>query len=98
MVKVGAPRHEPIPIGDVATPEFARLPDPLSLFSARAARFRNLAEGHDLKPYLLFLAELCDVQHEAQADLPQPGLPEPEALQRARQFAMPPLDRDRLLA
>jgi FdhE protein len=98
MVKLGASRHEPIPIGDVATPAFVRLPDPRALFERRAARFRKLAEDHDLRPYLLFLAGLSDVQHAVQADLLEPDAPEKDALARAREFGMPPLDRNRFLA
>jgi FdhE protein len=95
MVKAGVPRHDPVPIGDVATPAFARLPDPLTLFSTRAARFRTLARGHDLEPYLLFLAGLADVQHRVQAGLADAELPDAESLRRAREFGMPPLDRGR---
>jgi len=98
MVKVGAPGHEPIPIGDVATPVFARLPDPRKLFAARAERFRKLALGSELKPYLLFLAALSAVQNRAQSDLVEPSLPETDALARARSFGMPPLDRNRFFA
>jgi FdhE protein len=98
MVKVGAPRHEPIPIGDVATPPFVKLPDPAHLFETRAQRFQKLAEGHELKPYLLFLAGLCDVQHRIGPDLPEPELLDSDALARAREFGMPPLDRNRFLA
>jgi FdhE protein len=98
MVKVGTPKHEPVPIGDVATPPFVRLPDPVCLFAQRAQRFRKLAEEHDLKPYLLFLAGLCDAQHRLQDGLPPPDLPEAAALARAREYGMPPLDHDRFFA
>jgi FdhE protein len=98
MVKLGASKHEPIPIGDVATPAFVNLPDPATLFEMRASRFRHLAEAHDLRDYLLFLAGLADVQHELQADLPEPDMPDKGALARAREFGMPPLDRNRFLA
>src|SRR5258705_10338707 len=98
MVKIGAPGHEPIPIGDVATPVFARLPDPRKLFAARAERFRKLALGSELKPYLLFLAALSAVQNRAPSDLVEPNLPEIDALGRARPFGMPPLDRNRFFA
>src|SRR4051812_16668218 len=98
MVKVGVSKHEPVPIGDVATPPFVRLPDPASLFAARAKRFRSLAENHDLKPYLLFLAGLCDAQHALQDGFAQPDLPVAEALARAREFAMPPLSHSNFLA
>jgi len=95
MAKTGAPERDMTSIGEVANPAFARLPDPLQLFSTRAARFRFLANGHDLAPYLLFLAGICDAQHGAQDGLPEPNLPEADALKRAREFGMPALDRTR---
>lgn len=95
MPKSDAPQRDMTAIGEVANPAFVRLPDPLSLFQGRAARFRYLADGHDLKPYLLFLAGIADVQHRAQVGLPAPTLPEPDALKRARDFGMPALDRTR---
>jgi FdhE protein len=94
MNSVSAPRHEPIPIGEIAQPPFARLPDPAALFSARAERFRKLSEGHALAPYLRFLAALSDVQHQLQDGLPAPDMPTEDARVRARSFAMPPLDRN----
>ncbi|HET6157043.1 MAG TPA: formate dehydrogenase accessory protein FdhE [Dongiaceae bacterium] len=93
MAKTDAPQRDMTAIGEVASPVFVRLPDPVQLFSARAARFRFLAEGHDLKPYLLFLAGIAEAQHRAQDGLPAAGLPDLEHLKRAREFAMPPLDR-----
>jgi FdhE protein len=98
MSKAGAPRHDPIPIGEIAAPPFARLPDPLTLFATRSLRFRSLAESHQLKPYLLFLAALCECQHRIQKDLPEPDLPDAGARARAREHAMPPLDRSRFTA
>ena len=95
MAKTSAPERDMTSIGEVANPAFARLPDPLQLFNTRAARFRFLANGHDLAPYLLFLAGICDAQHGAQDGLPEPDLPEPDALKRAREFGMPALDRTR---
>src|SRR5262245_37727422 len=89
------PRPDPTLIGGVARPSFARLPDPATLFGDRAQRFRTLAGDHDLKPYLLFLADLCEVQHELQAGLPLAELPGADELARAREFEMPPLDRSR---
>ena len=80
MSKAGAPRHDPVPIGEVATPPFARLPDPLSLFHARAARFLSLARGHELAPYLRFLAALAETQHHIQGGSAEPELPESDAL------------------
>ncbi|NJM91526.1 MAG: formate dehydrogenase accessory protein FdhE, partial [Rhodospirillaceae bacterium] len=93
MAKTDAPQRDMTSIGEVATPAFVRLPEPSTLFHARAARFRYLAEGHDLKPYLLFLAGIADAQHRAQDGLPDPGPPDPDAVNRAREFGMPALDR-----
>jgi FdhE protein len=98
MSKAGAPRHDPIPIGEIAAPPFARLPDPLTLFATRSLRFRTLAEGHELAPYLLFLAAISECQHRIQKDLPEPDLPADDTRERAREHAMPPLDRTRFTA
>ncbi len=98
MGKAGAPRHDPIPIGEIAAPPFVRLPDPLTVFATRSLRFRTLAEGHQLGPYLLFLAAISECQHRIQKDLPEPDLPADDARARAREHAMPPLDRTRFTA
>lgn len=84
-----------IAIGEVADPPFARLPEPSTLFRLRAQRFAVLSQTHELGPYLRFLAGLCEAQHRAQDGLPEPELPPPERLARAREFGMPPLDRSR---
>jgi FdhE protein len=98
MSKAGSPRHDPIPIGEIAAPPFVRLPDPLTLFATRSLRFRTLAEGHQLGPYLLFLAAISECQHRIQKDLPEPDLPADDTRARAREHAMPPLDRTRFTA
>jgi FdhE protein len=98
MSKAGVPRRDPIPIGQIAEPPFVRLPDPLALFAARATRFRALADGHGLGPYLRFLAALSEGQHRVQEGLPEPELPDDGARARARDHAMPPLDRSRFTA
>jgi len=95
MSKVGAPRHDPVPIGEVARPPFVRLPDPSNLFAARAERFVALAQGHELAPYLRLLAGLSDAQNRIQDDIPDPELPTADFVARARDFGMPPLDRHR---
>jgi FdhE protein len=84
-------------IGGVAQPPFVRLPEPATLFAMRSRRFANLATGSELAPYLNFLAALTSAQHAAQTGLPKATLPEPEALARARESGMPPLDRRHLL-
>src|SRR6202451_3363050 len=98
MRKAGAAGHDPIPIGEIAAPPFVRLPDPLTLFATRSLRFRTLVEGHQLGPYLLFLAAISECQHRIQKDLPEPDLPADDARPRARAHAMPPLDRTRFTA
>jgi FdhE protein len=92
MTETGSPKPDPAAIRTIPVPPFARLPAP-SLFATRAARFRRLAEGHDLGPYLLFLAGLADLQARLQDELPLPDLPAPEQTARAARHAMPPLDR-----
>lgn len=95
MSSQGAPRHEPIPIGEIAEPPFVRLPDTSTIFADRAQRFRALAEGHQLAPYLHFLAGIGEIQHRLQDGLAAPDMPAAEMLARAREHGMPPLDRGR---
>lgn len=94
----GASLHTPVPIGSVANPLFAVLPDPQTVFVNRAARLRQLAAEHQLGPYLNFLAGIADAQHALQEGLPEPEVPPPDARDRARQFNMPPIDRTRFVA
>lgn len=89
----GALKPDPTAIGNVATPPFARLPDPVQLFVNRASRFRQHAPGNPLKPYLELLADLSDLQATIQQGLPEPVLPAADLLDRATSNAMPPLDR-----
>src|SRR5262245_54212976 len=98
MSNAGAPRHDPVPIGEVARPPFARLPDPLTLFRARSERFHVLARKHELAPYLQFMAGLAEAQHRIQDELPEPDLPEADVIARAREFGMPPLDRSQFVS
>ena len=86
---------DPSMIDGVSRAPFARLPDPASLFARRAARFRMLAAGANLAPYLEFLAEIADAQHAIQPGLAEPELPTAQQVARARQFDMPLLDRER---
>jgi FdhE protein len=95
MSQIATPQHDPISIGDVAKPPFARLPDPSTMFARRAARFRSLAAASTLESYLIFLADLSDVQHRLQDGLAEEADIPADAGVRAQQFAMPPLDRSR---
>jgi FdhE protein len=88
--------HAPIPIGDIVAAPFVRLPDPSRLFLERAARFRALARDHDLAGYMLFLARLAEAQHLAARDAPPLTPTGGEALARAADHSMPPIDRGRV--
>jgi FdhE protein len=93
MSDAGNIRPDPTMIGNIAEPPFARLPDPTSLFATRADRFTALAAVNELGPYLGFLGRLSDCQHRVQEGLPEPDMPTADVLARARDHAMPPLDR-----
>ncbi len=95
MSDVTPPQFPPIPIGAEARPPSVVSPEPATLFQARAARFRALAPGHQLQPYLSFLADLCEAQHAIQKGLPNPVLPSDEDLGRAVEFGMPAIARER---
>ena len=95
MADPGSTQFDPIPIGEIVKPPFVRLPDPSTMFARRAERLRSLADTHQLRAYLTFVADLSDVQHRAQSALPPPGSPSSADLARSRQFKMPPLDRSR---
>lgn len=88
---------DPTNIGEVSAPPFARLPDPTLLFAHRAQRLNALAEGHQLGPYLRFLAALAKAQYDVQDGLADPEVPDTETRERAREFAMPPLDRGKFI-
>jgi FdhE protein len=98
MSKVGTPRHDAVPIGEVSEPPFARLPDPSTLFQARAERFQQLAAQHDLASFLGFLSGISSCQHRLQDGLADADLPADDECERAREHAMPPLDRGRFTA
>src|ERR1700733_13198925 len=98
MSNVGTPQHDAVPIGEIAQPPFARLPDPSTLFQARAERFEALAAQHELAPFLRFLAGISSCQHRLRDGLPDVDLPSDDERERAREHAMPPLDRGRFTA
>lgn len=86
----------PAAIGRVQSPPFVRLPDPRKIFEARRERLEILAQTSDLAPYLRFIAGIAAAQSTIQDGLPEPQLPPDDALNRAREFGMPPLDRNRM--
>jgi FdhE protein len=95
MTQVGQSHFDPIPIGDVVKPPFVRLPDPASIFLRRAQRLRSLAEQHELRPYLTFVAEVSEAQHRVHGLPPHAVSPAAADVMQAHQFQMPLLDRTR---
>lgn len=82
--------------GEIANPPFAVLPDPGTVFKVRTDRLLALAGGHQIEPYLRFLARLTDAQHDAQSRIAQPAMPAADRIARARDNQMPPLSIDDL--
>jgi len=78
--------------GAAADAPLIRLPDTGQLFSERAARLRQLADGHALADYLLFIAAVADAQQSALDQAPAIALPPPALLAQAREHGMPPLN------
>jgi FdhE protein len=66
------------------------LPELRTLFSERAARFSQLAQGHPMAEYLQLMAALVSAQHAivgCRSALPVPAA----ALEQSRDYGMPPL-------
>ena len=64
---------------------------PDSAFRERAMRLRQLAAGHVMKDFLLFMAQLTEAQHAALAVFPKVSQPSAEDLTLCREYGMPPL-------
>ncbi len=91
MTEAAGPKQGLMNIGEEAKPPFVILPDPATLFKSRSRRFAQLAPGHELGPYLTFLARLTAAQHAALAELPAVELPSAAAIKQAIVHGMPPL-------
>lgn len=90
------PRPRSAPRGELHT-QFAVLPDPARLFARRADRFAARAKGHELAPYLRFMADIARAQAALLPALPPlPPIPSDDAA-RAVTHGMPPIDRMRLV-
>jgi FdhE protein len=77
-----------------------RLPERSTVFSARAARLRKLADGHPIAGYLGLMASLVEAQHQILEGFSAP-MPTPETIARAQAHSMPlvnalTLERERL--
>lgn len=93
MSEVGGPKVGLMDIGKEAKPPFARLPDPSKVFLERSQRFGALAPGHELEPYLKFLATVTMAQHEIAVGLPLPTLPPFDRIRQALEHGMPAVSR-----
>lgn len=76
------------PAGDIP---FLRLPAHASFFKDRAARFRQLADGHKMGDFLEFMARLSEAQHMALTHFPHVPLPDAGQLALSREHGMPAL-------
>ena len=99
MAKVGAPQHEPVPIGDVATPPFVRLPDPATL--VRVARRSASGRSPRSRSQALPAIPRRPLRRAAPASgrsCRRPICPKPMRWPGRANIGMPPLDRSRFLA
>jgi FdhE protein len=70
---------------------FLRFPERSTVFAERAMRLRQLARGHAMGDFLVFMAELAQAQQRRLADMPALPLPDGDALDRAARAGQPPL-------
>lgn len=70
---------------------FLHVPQRSTLFAERAMRLRQLARGHAMGDFLLFMADLAQAQQDRLAAFPNVPLPDDEALDRAARQGVPPL-------
>jgi FdhE protein len=70
---------------------FLRLPQPHEVFAQRAARLRQLANGHKLGDYLNFAAQLADAQQAALNAYPQVRLPDEAYVAQCKAHRVPVL-------
>ena len=80
-----------IPIRSSSEPPHVLAPDAATIFSRRAQRFDQLAEGHSLGDWLRFLGAISRAQHASLQALPALDLPGTAQMAVAREHRMPPL-------
>ncbi len=79
-------------LGDIAESDPVRLPDLATVFSRRAERLRQLANGHELEGFLRLIAAVVAAQQSALAGLPPGSLPGPAQIAKAKLAHQAPLD------
>jgi FdhE protein len=70
---------------------FLQWPDRRTVFAEREMRLRQLAGGHAMRDFLLFMADLAHAQHELLQRYPAVALPGAEAIDHAAKMGLPPL-------
>ena len=70
---------------------FLHIPERGWIFRDRAERLRTLAQGHTMKDFLLFAANICDAQQTVLHAFPDVPLPPETQLKLCREHGMPPL-------
>lgn len=96
MTASGKSDMSPIDIGEVANPPFARTPLPAALFDTRAARLKELAEGHHMEGFLAFAADMATAQREIVCALSDPPQPDIEAVKAAMAAGEPVYRQEQL--
>lgn len=79
-----------------SSPPFLHLP-PHNLFTLRAQRLEQLAEGHPLADYLRLIAGLCQAQQQVLDDPPSTETVDQQRLELCQQHGMPPFAADTLI-
>jgi FdhE protein len=78
-----------------SSPPFLYMP-PHNLFSLRAQRLEQLAEGHALADYLRLIAGLCRVQQQVLDDPPSSDPLDRQRIELCQQHGLPPFAADSL--
>jgi FdhE protein len=82
------------PVGGVKAPEPIILPNPSKRFIRTESRLVELAAGHPMEPWLLFMAKLSQAQHAAATSL-APSVPADDRMvDQAVAARMPPFAAD----
>lgn len=79
-----------------SSPPFLYLP-PHNLFTLRAQRLEQLAEGHPLADYLRLIAGLCRAQQQVLDDPPSTEAVDQQRLELCQQHGLPPFAADTLI-
>lgn len=90
--KILSPEEIAVRAGEQQT--FLHLPEP-GVFAERALRLRQLAAGHAMRDFLLFVAELAEAQHRALSAGVAVTLPTPAQIETAARAGQPLLPADR---